>query len=616
MPSEYTNEIKPEQPLVSNTENQTIMHPRVIGQSARESYTDYANPRIKVIGLHPGVLASEIQKALDSLDSQDGGIVHLAAGKYNLRGGLVIPTGVTLEGDGRDVVQIDFGFDSTWNISVAGSASSVKKNVRLRDLTIQKSANTDAALDISYADFVILDNIRVSNNSGNGVRIRGSQQYWGVNLLTDNNTKNGLLLLGVSDRQQIRYTFVGGISTNNTLAGVELDGTASVGSVANGAFLGQECDSNTEDGFSLGSTNTEVATFFHGCIANGNGAIGFDIDAAHCTFSGCKADSNTGDGFENSAAQTSFHGCTASSNGGKDWDLDSTVRANFIGNSLEFGTSTVPQNIVALGDNPHTSLGNVGGNFVTHKVVHQMRNSTASTLVEGDVVSWAASEDGDEATTTTSAGSDKALGMWMASVASGSYGPVLTEGFTTKLKVDGTTDIALGDYLGTFTTAGIAAKVTSGMAFAIALEAYTANDSNGVIDALLITPRKVGSGGGNFDAVAKQENTTNTDPWTDTLDLQTGWGFIQGNDATVISETVTFPHAFAAAPIVIATALGRHTASPSAIGDFTTAPGNIWGAVVDDITTTSFTITILIETGVTLPSTSYFGYTWQAIGAT
>lgn len=69
-------------------------------------------------------------------------------------------------------------------------------------------------------------------------------------------------------------------------------------------------------------------------------------------------------------------------------------------------------------------------------------------------------------------------------------GFVQTLGKTAYLKVDGTTDIAVGDLLSTFTSAGIAKKASTGeTAFAMALEAYTTNDSAGVIDALLIEPR-------------------------------------------------------------------------------------------------------------------------------
>lgn len=120
--------------------------------------------------------------------------------------------------------------------------------------------------------------------------------------------------------------------------------------------------------------------------------------------------------------------------------------------------------------------------------------------------------------------------------------------------------------------------------------------------------------GKGFSKLAKQEDTTNTNPVTDTIVLQYGWGSIQGDDTVDITESVTFPEEFGEAPIVICGVLGRHTSAPSAIGDFTTAQGNPWVASADDITTTGFTVTLVIETGATLPSTSYFGYTWLAIG--
>lgn len=99
---------------------------------------------------------------------------------------------------------------------------------------------------------------------------------------------------------------------------------------------------------------------------------------------------------------------------------------------------------------------------------------------------------GDEITTTTTAGDDKVFGIVEETIADGATGSIQTLGKTASLKVDGTTDIAVGDYLTPFTTAKIAAKASAGdMAFAVALEAYTTNDSNGVIDARLVSPRKI-----------------------------------------------------------------------------------------------------------------------------
>ena len=58
-------------------------------------------------------------------------------------------------------------------------------------------------------------------------------------------------------------------------------------------------------------------------------------------------------------------------------------------------------------------------------------------------------------------------------------------GPTNALKVDGTTDIAIGDPLTTFTTAKIAQKGAAAGIFARALEAYATDNSSGVIDAFI-----------------------------------------------------------------------------------------------------------------------------------
>lgn len=90
-------------------------------------------------------------------------------------------------------------------------------------------------------------------------------------------------------------------------------------------------------------------------------------------------------------------------------------------------------------------------------------------------------------TTTTAKDNKLVLGMLTETLAINAFGECQIKGLTNILKVDGTTDIAKGDLLSTFTAAGIAAKATTGKGgiFAIALEAYTANDSLGVIDAYL-----------------------------------------------------------------------------------------------------------------------------------
>jgi hypothetical protein len=72
----------------------------------------------------------------------------------------------------------------------------------------------------------------------------------------------------------------------------------------------------------------------------------------------------------------------------------------------------------------------------------------------------------------------------------GELGTIQTLGKTTRLSVNGTDDIAIGDYISSFTSNGIGGLARDGdTVFAIALEAYSTDDGNGIIDALFIPKR-------------------------------------------------------------------------------------------------------------------------------
>jgi hypothetical protein len=127
-----------------------------------------------------------------------------------------------------------------------------------------------------------------------------------------------------------------------------------------------------------------------------------------------------------------------------------------------------------------------------NKQCFYMKNTSGSTVAAGNIVTHKAVAAGDEVTTSTTAGDNKVFGIAQSSTTTGNFGYIQTTGRTTLLTVDGTTDIAIGDFISCFTTVGIGQKALTGhTAIAIALEAYTANDSSGVIDALLIPPRLI-----------------------------------------------------------------------------------------------------------------------------
>lgn len=161
------------------------------------------------------------------------------------------------------------------------------------------------------------------------------------------------------------------------------------------------------------------------------------------------------------------------------------VRNAITGNAITQCTN----NFVFASHN-NTVTNNVGQSPVDEKVVQYVKNTSGGSITAGWVVVLKAVAAGNEVTTTTNASDPMVYGVMIETVANNGFGSVQVIGKTTLLKVDGTTDIAIGDYLTTFTTAGIAAKAAAGnTAFAIALEAYTTDDSSGTIDALIIRPR-------------------------------------------------------------------------------------------------------------------------------
>lgn len=166
----------------------------------------------------------------------------------------------------------------------------------------------------------------------------------------------------------------------------------------------------------------------------------------------------------------------------------SSTSNNQIINGNHFNNVTTPLSLgSAIGI---VATGNSNVDALNTREVIRMKNTSGGTIAAGSLVVYKSVAAGDEITTTTSAGDNKVFGMAEAAINNNATGGILVRGKTVLLKVDGTTDIAIGDYISTFTTGGIGQKATAGQtAIAIALEAYTTDDSSGVIDALLINPR-------------------------------------------------------------------------------------------------------------------------------
>ena len=118
----------------------------------------------------------------------------------------------------------------------------------------------------------------------------------------------------------------------------------------------------------------------------------------------------------------------------------------------------------------------------------EMINDSGGSVARGDVVMIDAAKGRNYFDTSSGGDDNQVFGMAAEAIADGARGRIQTYGPTKYLKVDGTDDIAVGDFISSFTAVKIGQKGTigSGNCIAIACEAYTTDDSNGVIDAFLL----------------------------------------------------------------------------------------------------------------------------------
>jgi hypothetical protein len=258
---------------------------------------------------------------------------------------------------------------------------------------------------------------------------------------------------------------------------------------------------------------------FNGCIFNqlygsaisDEGNARDDIRIVNCDFIGYSTKNgafpliNLGaNGKANVIANNSFYGIyRTNANIITCGSITGAVIGNAFFSSVIGSGKEISANGIVVGNNLSQDEGiSYGGNLVCadnsgasilkeFKAV-RMKNTSGVALAAGNVVVLKSVAGGNEVTTTTTAGDNKVFGMAVESIPINAFGQIQILGKTTLLKVNGTDPIAIGDFLSTYTEAGIAKKAATGeMAFAIALENYAVADSLGVIDALLITPRKI-----------------------------------------------------------------------------------------------------------------------------
>ena len=462
---------------------------------------DFAELHVKGV-LRSVKLGDSIQAAIDYVNDRGGGEVRLASGTYTVADDITMYSNISLIGSGRDSTILEFS-GSANGVLVVGTVGTIKKNWSIKDLTIQNSNNA-AGLDIDFCDFWKIENIRVTSCDQDGARLQRSQSFVVERCRFDTNTSDGILIYSDDDsgRDMKYFTIKNTAADTNGAIGFKLSAYANTNDQIR-EYVFDTCiaSDNTGDGFDLITTNTssnsELGTFLN-CQSFNNTGIGFDMDnMQQKVFISCMAKDNTGDGFEiTSGTDSVFVACNSLDNGSNiDWDLSSSTPSHvFIGCVLNSSSSVAPSTFMPVSKQTSAELFSTRNGSPVHlRKTFRMKNGSGGDLVGGgQVVVYAADASGEVFTTTTTAGDDKVLGVLTGSAGSNNYGNVIVAGITNLLKVNGTTDIAIGDFLTTYSEAGIAAKAAAGdMVFAIALEAYTTNDSLGQIDALVVSPRLI-----------------------------------------------------------------------------------------------------------------------------
>lgn len=400
---------------------------------------------------------------IEKVRSYGGGEIVLTGGTFNLSTDLVMGNSISIRGQGIGQTILDFGGNNA-GIEYIGNSTTQVENFFISNLSITNSTKA-SVINITYCNNFKVSFVEIYSHTYIGFLIDNCLRGLLENCVARDNTGvgAGFYLDGNALTEVKLQVILQNCSSINNYTGFQI--AAEYGTLL--TLNGCVANDNTYDGFSQTDTaNTRVC--FFSCTSNDNGQDGFDIDGNFNRIIGCYATGNGQDGFDISGNNNSLVG-------------------NDIGD-----TFTIPDEAISILGGP------TGNKLVQDNYFNSFFNTSGSTLYKGDVVVFKTGiADGDEITTTTTQGDDYVAGMVLGvgsatSCANSSTCEILSTGKTISLKVNGTTDIAVGDFLGTYTSAGIAMKAAAGdMAFAIALEAYTTNDSNGVINALLIKPRKI-----------------------------------------------------------------------------------------------------------------------------
>ena len=302
MPSDFTNEVKDEQPLIPIPENETVMHPRTIGQSARESFTDYSNPRNNEVLVDS---ALDIQAAINSVSDLGGGIIRLRAGTYYVKSNITLKPNCRLIGENSTNTIIDFNGGS-YSVIIPNNDDTIT-NFVMQEVRVKNSATHGIVMQ-EGAQNVIFFGVDSVGNVGDGFHIVGiTGAVFDVCNAIDN-TGHGFYL-----EDCLRIVFRnGGGTDNNGIAGYYIETGFYI------TLYDVISQNNTTDGiiFTTGSNRCRV----YSSILNNNDRYGFNLttNTSDINIEGCEIFSNASDGgrIDDNADRNRITSSLIISNGG------------------------------------------------------------------------------------------------------------------------------------------------------------------------------------------------------------------------------------------------------------------------------------------------------------
>ena len=420
----------------------------------------------------------EIQAAIDALPAA-GGRVYLAAGQYNINAtiDLIAVPLLMLEGSG--------GFRGAY-LKLSDGANCDMFNINKMYLHMSNlfidgnKANqigTYHGLNISYVRYSYFDHLWIQDFTGNGIRIIPTAYTLDTHFMEINvedvDGAGWYVETGADQAHTlVRFFLEGGYSYGNEI-GMWLNGT----NIHHFAISNYDFEYNDKEGVLIGGARATTINGGH-IITNSLSASG--------TYSGVKFTNTAGatGAYRNLISGVNFYsGATATQKHCVYMELAATENA-ITGCQMEGGYTDSP-------------IGSDGGESLETADISNIRtrapflNSSGATIGGGELVVLDPTDDtGNSIKTTTTANDPLVIGVASGSIAAGATDFITTQGWVRYIKVDGTVDIAAGDFIATSTVAGVGVKGTvgGGNCIAIALQNYS-TDAVAYLKARVIYPR-------------------------------------------------------------------------------------------------------------------------------